>query len=182
MIRDVATIGLSVTNSDKTIDHVTIEARRKARHRRVPRTTTGSSPTRLSTTTTPSIFKDAPVSGGMEFCASARAITIKNDEVNNNSGSGIWFDAACYDMTMANNAANGNTKHGIEVEVSDTASSRTTWRPTAARTALSCSTPATSRCSTTRSAGAGLFGIKLTKTNGGRRSSGCSRRPGTRAS
>ena len=63
------------------------------------------------------LFKDAPVSGGMKFGA-ARTMTVKNNEVNNNVGSGIWFDVSSYNLTIVNNTANGSTKHGIEVEVS----------------------------------------------------------------
>ena len=33
-------------------------------------------------------------------------------------GTGIWFDVSAYDMTIVGNDTNGNSKYGIEVEVS----------------------------------------------------------------
>ena len=48
-------------------------------------------------------------------------MTVRNVDASNNIGSGIWFDVSCYNLTIVNNIANNNTKHGIEMEVSDTA-------------------------------------------------------------
>ena len=113
-----------------------------AGHRRQPERQLGRVSNSIVSNNNTENFKDAPVSGGIKF-TSARTMTVKNVEANNNLGSGIWFDVSSYNVTIVNNTANGNTKHGIEVEVSDTGSSPTTRRPTAARTASSSSTPAT---------------------------------------
>ena len=54
----------------------------------------------------------------MKFTAS-RTVTVDNVEANNNIGAtGIWFDVSSHDITVVNSTANGNTKYGIEVEVS----------------------------------------------------------------
>jgi parallel beta-helix repeat protein len=116
VIEDVATIGLSMSKSNKTVDHVTV--RRAGQLGLGGHQTDGSvvSNSIVSGNNT-ELFKDEPVSGGMKFTA-ARTMTAKNNEVSNNNGSGIWFDVSSYNMTIVNNTANSNTKHGIEAEVS----------------------------------------------------------------
>ena len=116
VIRDVATMGLSVSNRDKLIDRVTV---RRAGQLGIAGYHNDNSVVRNSIASDNNTegFKDAPVAGGMKFCA-ARTITISNNEASNNLGTGIWFDVSAYDMTIVGNDTNGNSKYGIEVEVS----------------------------------------------------------------
>jgi hypothetical protein len=63
-------------------------------------------------------FKPEPISGGMKF-TSARTITVRNNEANNNGrGTGIWMDVSSLNITMVNNTANSNLKYGLEAEIS----------------------------------------------------------------
>ena len=148
VINDVATYGVTLSGASKTVDRVTIQ--------RAGMTGLGGHMVDNSTVTNSILsnnnaerFKDAPESGGLKFTAS-RTVTVKNVEANNNVGaSGIWFDVSSYNLTIVNNTANGNTKYGIEVEVSGRGSWRTIKR-SAAKPASSSSTPTTSRSSTTR--------------------------------
>ncbi len=118
IIQDVATIGLSMTNNNKLIDRVTIQRAGQvgiAGHQTDNSTISNS----IVSNNNAEHFKDAPVSGGIKITA-ARTMTVKNvDASNNNEGSGIWFDVSSYNLNIVNNTANGNGKHGIEVEVSD---------------------------------------------------------------
>jgi parallel beta-helix repeat protein len=117
VVQDVATLGISVSNPSKTIDRVTVQ--------RAGMIGLGGYMADNSTITNSILnnnnsqrFKDAPEAGGLKFTAS-RTVTVKNIEANNNIGaSGIWFDVSSYNLTIVNNFANGNTKYGIEVEVS----------------------------------------------------------------
>ena len=118
LIEDVATFGLTLSNTDKVVDHVTI--------RRAGQLGIGGHQTDRSVVSNSLVsgnntekFKDAPVSGGLKFTA-ARTLRIDNVEANNNFTTGIWCDVSSYQLTIVNNTANGNGKHGIEVEVSDT--------------------------------------------------------------
>jgi len=117
VINDVATYGVTLSGASKTVDRVTIQ--------RAGMTGLGGHMVDNSVVTNSILsnnnaerFKDAPESGGLKFTAS-RTVTVKNVEANNNVGaSGIWFDVSSYNLTIVNNTANGNTKYGIEVEVS----------------------------------------------------------------
>ena len=117
VVQDAATFGITVSSPGKTIDRVTVQ--------RAGMTGLGGHQADNSTVTNSILsnnnaerFKDNPEAGGMKFTAS-RTMTVKNNEANNNVGaSGIWFDVSCYNLTVVNNTANGNTKYGIEVEVS----------------------------------------------------------------
>ncbi len=118
VIQDVATIGLSLSNNNKTVDHVTVQRAGMlgiGGNQNDNSKVTNSVVTRNNT----EHFKDAPVSGGLKFTA-ARTMTIDNVDASDNEGSCIWFDVSSYKMTIVNNLANRCTKHGIEVEVSDT--------------------------------------------------------------
>lgn len=117
VIQDVATIGVSMSNINKTVDHVTVQRAGQmgiGGHQNDNSSITNSSVSNNNTEN----FKDAPVAGGIKLTAS-RTVTVKNVDASNNVGSGIWFDVSSYNLTIVNNTANGNTKHGIEVEVSD---------------------------------------------------------------
>lgn len=118
VIQDVATVGLSLSNNNKVIDRVTIERAGQmgiGGHHPDNSSITNSIVSRNNTQQ----FKDAPESGGIKITA-ARTFTVKNVEANNNGlGSGIWFDQSCYNVNITNSTANGNGKHGIELEVSD---------------------------------------------------------------
>ena len=119
VIHDVATMGLSVTNRDKLIERVTV---RRAGQLGISGYHNDTSVVRHSIADDNNTegFKDAPVAGGMKF-SSSRTIRIENNQMSNNAGTGLWFDVSAYDMTVVNNTLDGNTKYGIEVEVSDTA-------------------------------------------------------------
>lgn len=65
-------------------------------------------------------FKPEPVAGGFKITRS-RNVTFSNTEASRNIGSGIWFDESCVGITIANSTANSNTKHGIELEISEKA-------------------------------------------------------------
>jgi trimeric autotransporter adhesin len=64
-------------------------------------------------------FKVAPVSGGIKITRS-RGVTVVNNDVSNNFGSGIWCDESCYNMNVSGNTANYNQASGIILELSDT--------------------------------------------------------------
>lgn len=117
VVQDVATIGVSMSNVNKTIDHVTIQRAGQmglGGHQNDNSSVTNSIVSDNNTEN----FKDAPVAGGMKFTA-ARTMTVRNVDASRNVGTGIWFDVSSYNMTIVNSTANGNSKHGIEVEVSD---------------------------------------------------------------
>ena len=118
VIQDVATIGLSLGNKNKVIDHVTVQ---RAGMLGIAGNQTDNSQITNSVVTDNNTehFKDAPVSGGIKMTA-ARTMTIDNVDASDNEGSCIWFDVSSYKLTIVNNIANRCTKHGIEVEVSDT--------------------------------------------------------------
>ncbi len=65
-------------------------------------------------------FKPEPVAGGFKITRS-RTITFSNTEASRNAGSGIWFDESCVGMVVVNSSANSNSKHGIELEISEKA-------------------------------------------------------------
>ena len=108
---------MTVSSPGKTIDHVTVQ--------RAGMMGLGGNQTDNSTISNSIVsnnntegFKAEPEAGGMKFGAS-RTVTVDNVEANNNLGaSGIWFDVSSYDITVVNSTANGNTKFGIEIEVS----------------------------------------------------------------
>jgi parallel beta-helix repeat protein len=116
VVDDVATTGISISNNNKVVDHVTVQ---RAGQLGIGGTQNDNSVVSNSIVTYNNTenFKDAPVSGGLKF-TSARTMTVKNVDASHNIGSGIWFDVSCYDLTVVNNTANYTTKHGIEMEVS----------------------------------------------------------------
>lgn len=114
---DNATIGLRLSNGNKTVDRVTVErngmlgiAGYKSDHSSITNSIVSNNNTEN--------FKDVPVAGGIKLTA-GRNLTVKNVETRNNLGTGIWFDVSCYNMTIVNNVSTNNRKHQIEVEVSD---------------------------------------------------------------
>lgn len=117
IVNDVATFGVTVSGSNKTIDRVTIQ--------RAGMTGLGGHLADNSTVTNSVLssnnherFKDAPEAGGMKFTAS-RTMVVNNNEANNNVGaSGIWFDVSSHNVKVVNNTANGNSKYGIAIEIS----------------------------------------------------------------
>lgn len=116
VVEDMATSGITMSNGNKVVDHVTV---RRSGQLGIGGHKNNNSVVSNSIFTGNNIehFKDEPVSGGMKF-TTARTVTVRNVEANNNRGTGIWFDESSYDLTIVNNTANGNTKHGIEVEIS----------------------------------------------------------------
>jgi parallel beta-helix repeat protein len=117
VVEDVATFGLTVSSPGKTIDHVTVQ---RAGLMGVGGNQADNSTVRNSIFSNNNTegFKSEPEAGGMKFGAS-RTVTVDNVEANNNIGaSGIWFDVSSHDITVVNSTANGNTKYGIEIEVS----------------------------------------------------------------
>lgn len=119
VVSDNAMIGISLSNSGKLLDHVTVERNGMMG---IGGTEDDNSVVKNSKANGNNTqqFKDAPVSGGIKFTRS-RTISVVNTEAKDNGGSGIWFDASCYDMTVTNNVATNNTKNQIEVEVSSKA-------------------------------------------------------------
>ena len=65
-------------------------------------------------------FNQAPVAGGVKM-TQTRHMWIGNSVFSDNRGTGIWTDQSTYDATIVNNVVTGNTGHGINLEISDTA-------------------------------------------------------------
>jgi parallel beta-helix repeat protein len=118
VVNDVATTGISISSNNKTVDHVTVQGAGQLGIGGTQNDNSVVSNSIFSNNNTEN-FKDAPVAGGLKF-TSARVMTVKNVDASNNLGSGIWFDVSSYKVTIVNNTANNNSKHGIEMEVSDT--------------------------------------------------------------
>lgn len=117
---DNATIGVTISNNNALVERVTIQRSgmlglgMSAAYGSVVRNST------ISQNNTEN-FKPAPVSGGIKITRT-RGITVTGNDVSNNFSSiGIWFDESCYDIRVTNNKANGNSKAGIQLELSDTA-------------------------------------------------------------
>jgi parallel beta-helix repeat protein len=117
VIEDVATFGLTISSPDKSVDHVTVQ--------RAGIMGIGGNQMDNSTITN-SIFNNnntegfnaEPEAGGMKITAS-RTVTVKNVDASNNVGAtGIWFDVSSHNVNVLNSTANGNTKYGIEMEIS----------------------------------------------------------------
>ncbi|MET1005198.1 MAG: right-handed parallel beta-helix repeat-containing protein [Propionibacteriaceae bacterium] len=119
VVQDNAMIGISLSNTGKVLDHVTVERNGMMGIGGTENDSSVVSNSKANNNNTQQ-FKDAPVSGGIKFTRS-RGIKVLNTEAKSNGGSGIWFDASCYDMTVTNNVATNNTKHQIEIEVSSKA-------------------------------------------------------------
>ena len=62
-------------------------------------------------------FKTAPMSGGLKL-TSSRYATISANDVSNNQGMGIWFDASSYMVNIVGNIAQSNSANAIQFEVS----------------------------------------------------------------
>ncbi len=117
VVNDTATVGLSISGTNKTVNRVTV---RRAGMLGIGGNINDNSIVQnsISSENNTQGFKAEPVAGGMKF-ASARTMTIRNNEANSNGrGSGIWFDVSSYNMTIVNNTANSNLKYGIEAEIS----------------------------------------------------------------
>lgn len=63
-------------------------------------------------------FNELPMAGGIKIGRS-RDVSIRGSVVTQNLGSGVWFDESVYDSRIINNRVNGNTGHGVEVELSE---------------------------------------------------------------
>jgi trimeric autotransporter adhesin len=119
VIMDNAMIGLALSNNDGFIDNVTAERNGllgigvNASYRLVVRDS-------IVTGNNTEGFKVAPVAGGIKITRS-RDVTVLNNEVSRNLGSGIWLDESCYDVTIAGNTTMVNTQSGILVEISEKA-------------------------------------------------------------
>jgi trimeric autotransporter adhesin len=119
VIVDNAMIGLALSNNDGFIDNVTAERNGllgigvNASYRLVVRDS-------IATGNNTEGFKAAPVAGGIKITRS-RDVTVLNNEVSRNLGSGIWLDESCYDVTIAGNTTTANTQTGIVVEISEKA-------------------------------------------------------------
>jgi len=115
-IEDNAYLGLSMSNNNAKVDHVTIL--------RSGMLGLGSNASYGSSFTNSRIeqnnfqqFKQAPVAGGFKITRS-RDITIKNLYSSNNWGAGIWLDESVYNATITNNTTNNNSSTGISLELS----------------------------------------------------------------
>lgn len=117
---DNATIGVTISNNNALVERVTIQ---RSGMLGLGMSAAYNSVVRDSTITQNNSenFKPAPVSGGIKITRT-RGITVTGNDVSSNYNSiGIWFDESCYDVKVTNNKANGNTKAGIQLELSDTA-------------------------------------------------------------
>lgn len=115
VIVDNAAIGLSINNDDGLVERVTVQRSgmlgigSNAGYGLVIR---GS----LVTGNNAEHFRAAPVSGGIKITR-ARGVTVADNDVSRNSGSGIWLDESVYDATVVHNVATDNEYTGIQVEL-----------------------------------------------------------------
>lgn len=65
-------------------------------------------------------FNHVPIAGGFKVHRS-RDVTVTNSAFLNNDGTGLWMDESVYNMTVTNNVISDNRRHGLVVEISDTA-------------------------------------------------------------
>lgn len=117
---DNATIGVTISNNNALVERVTIQ---RSGMLGLGMSQAYGSVIRDSTVSQNNVenFKPAPVSGGIKITRT-RGITVTGNDVSSNYSSiGIWFDESCYDVKVTNNKANGNSKAGIQLELSDTA-------------------------------------------------------------
>lgn len=115
VIVDNAAIGLSINNDGGLVERVTVQRSgmlgigSNAGYGLVIR---GS----LVTGNNAEHFRAAPVSGGIKITR-ARGVTVADNDVSRNSGSGIWLDESVYDATVVHNVATDNEYTGIQVEL-----------------------------------------------------------------
>lgn len=115
-ILDAATIGLSATSLNDTVNKVTIDgAGMLGMHANYA---DGLVVNGLRATNNNSEhFNNSPVSGGVKITRS-RGVTVSNGVYEGNVGQGIWLDESVYNGVIANNDASSNTNNGIVVEIS----------------------------------------------------------------
>ncbi|WP_354351806.1 right-handed parallel beta-helix repeat-containing protein [Pseudarthrobacter sp. PvP090] len=65
-------------------------------------------------------FNQVPAAGGYKITRS-RDVTVTNSAFVNNDGTGLWMDESVYNMSLTNNVISDNRRHGLVVEISDTA-------------------------------------------------------------
>jgi parallel beta-helix repeat protein len=115
-IEDNAYLGLSMSNNNAKVDHVTIL--------RSGMLGLGSNAAYGSSFTNSRIeqnnfqqFKQAPVAGGFKITRS-RDVKIDNLYSSNNWGAGIWLDESVYNASITNSITNNNSSTGISLELS----------------------------------------------------------------
>jgi parallel beta-helix repeat protein len=119
VVEDTATIGIVLGNNDSRLVRVTAQrngmlgVNASSAYRLVVRDS-------VITGNNSEHFKPAPVSGGIKVTRS-RDVEVVNNDTGRNSGSGMWFDESCYDLTVTGNDSNDNEYTGIQLELSDTA-------------------------------------------------------------
>jgi parallel beta-helix repeat protein len=115
VVVDNAAIGLSINNDGGLVERVTVQRSgmlgigSNAGYGLVIR---GS----LVTGNNAEHFRAAPVSGGIKITR-ARGVTVADNDVSRNYGSGIWLDESVYDATVVHNVATDNEYTGIQVEL-----------------------------------------------------------------
>ena len=60
-------------------------------------------------------FEREPISGGVKI-ARSRRVLISGNRFDQNTTTGLWFDAANFDVTVVGNTFSGNGAHGLELE------------------------------------------------------------------
>ncbi|WP_456503586.1 right-handed parallel beta-helix repeat-containing protein [Arthrobacter sp. UYCu723] len=65
-------------------------------------------------------FNQTPAAGGYKITRS-RDVTVTNSAFLNNDGTGLWMDESVYNLAVTNNVISDNRRHGLVVEISDTA-------------------------------------------------------------
>lgn len=116
VVTDAATTGISVLNTDATLQNVTItRSGMLGLHMRFA--------DRLNilgadiSTNNVEHFNQAPTAGGAK-AAQTRGITVRNSRFADNDGTGFWEDMSCYDSLIAGNAFVGNAGNGLFLEIS----------------------------------------------------------------
>ncbi len=118
-VTDVATTGITVENSNVTVNHVSLVG-----NGLLGMHTNYSDNLRVESAlvvgNNSEHFNQAPVAGGIKITKS-RTLTVDNSVIENNSATGLWMDCSSYDGTFTNNIVSNNSGHGIFYEISSKA-------------------------------------------------------------
>jgi parallel beta-helix repeat protein len=118
-VNDTASTGVAIGNSNAVLSHVTMIGNgllgietNYADGMTIDRA--------LVTGNNDQHFNQAPVAGGIKI-HKTRTFRVSNSTISNNLATGLWMDQSNYNATLVNNQVNSNTGHGIFYEISSTA-------------------------------------------------------------
>lgn len=114
-----ATVGLSFSGTGAVADHVTVtDSGMMGIHANLANELSIQNSVILRNNL--EHFNPWTAAGGIKVTKS-RPVTVKNNNISDNYGTGVWFDESSVGIVVAKNSVQNNSEAGIEVELSDTA-------------------------------------------------------------